>query len=244
VATARSIYQPEGWSQRNQRQDQMFTDDHGREWFGSVEIKTGHVCGLLEPQFTAPLVPPPKYIERVPKRPYDLHINYNRWIRDERSERRDWEREGRQMMRKMRGKGYDPREEFGEDVLDILGPPPNAIEPIIAAKQGNRWILGLTKKVDERLVEFFEPEQLEPELREEREPDFRDEKIVRAEKQETGNRRIPVRSNKPEPREATRGTGRRKGHPPHQPAPQGKRERYPKGHPRAGQFVPLERASA
>lgn len=236
MATARSIYAPENWSQQHQRRYQIFTDQHGREWGGNLEVKTGDVVGLLEAQFTAPLIPPQKYIRRVDRRPYDLRIDYKQWKADYRGERRDWEREGRQMMRKMRGKGYNPNEEFSEDVLDIIGEPPQAIEPIIAAEQGNSWILGKTKKPDLRLVKFFEPEQLDPEIREAREPDFSDLEDERP-------RRQRVRSNRPEPRAATRGTGRAKGHPRHASAEaKAARERYPKGHPRAGQYIPLAAA--
>ena len=276
MATAGSIYQPQGWSQRNQRQDQTFTDDHGREWFGSVEIKTGHVCGLLEPQFQAPLIPDQKYLERIPKRPYDLHINYDRWLADIRATRAEWEREGRQMMRKMRGSGYDPSEEFGADVLDIIGEPPEAVEPVIAARQGNSWILGLTNRVDRRLIKYFNIDKLpakvrreqEPDLRDldvieaerealerhdrerqdigrvkEDEPDLRDEdgdeevdpRVERAERQQTAPR-VPVQRNRPEPRGSSKGTGSRKGHSKGEKA--ARRPQYPKGHPKAGQWIP------
>jgi hypothetical protein len=80
------------------------------------------------------------------------------------------------------------------------------------------------------------PEQLEPEIREAREPDFSDLEDERPTKQR-------VKSNRPEPRAAVRGTGRAKGHPRHASA-EAKvvRERYQKPHPRAGQFIPLNRA--
>lgn len=237
--SARSIYQPEGWSQRDQRNYIILEDQHGREWGCSIEVKTGDATGLYEPQFKAPWVPEQKYLSRPDKRrPYDLFINYKQMKSDLRADRRDWEKEGRQLMRKMRGKAYDPSEEFGEDVLDIIGEPPQAIEPMIAAEQGNSWILGATKKVDKRLAKFFEPEQLDPAFVKEQEPDYSDldEEIDPA---GAGRHRQALKSNRPEPRAATRGTGRRKGHPP-RAATAGKRERYPKGHPRAGQFIPLE----
>lgn len=324
MATAKSIYQPSGWSQRNQRADAMFTDQHGRQYFGSVELKTGDVVGLMEPQFTAPIIPDQKYLERnVKNRPYDLHINYERWLADIRGARAEWEREGRQMMRKMRGAAYDPAEPFGADVLDVIGEPPEAIEPVIAAKQGNSYILGFTTRVDKRLVPFLRFEQLTPEERVAREPDFRDQidpevlaevdhieeqrleeeagldfrasgedvrvknqrvmrrmahnhlpegedplagipsrkddwdeeyvertgqrdpddelvdaKVARAEAQQTAPR-VPVKRNRPEPRSSTKGSGRRKGHPPKGEEEKPARFRYPRGHPKAGQFMPL-----
>lgn len=237
--SAKSIYQPEGWSQRDQRNYIMLEDNHGREWGVSIEVKTGDAVGLYEPQFAAPWIPEQKYLSRPDKRrPYDLFIDYKRMKADLRIDRRDWEREGRQLMRKMRGKAYDPSEEFGEDVLDIIGEPPQAIEPILAAEQGNSWILGRSKKVDKRLLPFLPVDRTPEEVHQEREGDWGDldEEIDPG---SAGRHRQAVKSNRPEPRLATRGTGRRKGKPPRQPAGV-KRERYPKGHPRAGQWMPLE----
>lgn len=174
---AASIYAPENWSQRRQRSEMTFEDDHGREYYGTIELKTGDVTGLMQPQFFAPLMPEQKYLRRVPKRPYSLKIDYEQWKADRRNALKDWEKEGRQRAQKIHGSEYRPGAPFSSEVLDIIGPKPPAVDPVIAAQQGNRWVLGLTKKVDERLVEFFEPEDLDPELRRAREPDYTDRYI-------------------------------------------------------------------
>lgn len=218
------------WSQRKQRSEMTFTDQHGRPYYGATELKTGDVVGLIEMLFQAPLMPPQKYLERVPKQPYTLYINYERWENDTREARRDWEREGRQLSRRIHGDAYDPSKPFSRDILDIIGEPPQAIEPIIAAKQGNKWVLGLTNRVDLRLVEYFEPEALDPEIRASQEPDFRDEDDdldevtdVRGHRvtQDEGGR-VPVKTSRPQTRAAAKasGGGKQNG----QPRPERRRD--------------------
>jgi hypothetical protein len=172
-----SKYAPQNWSQRNQRREggQFFRDQHGRRYHSEIELKTGHPCGPLVPQYRAPLVVPQQYLtlSNDPENPTLLTVNYVKWEADARGARRDWEQEGRARALKMYGDAYDPRKPFGQDVLDIIGPAPSAVEPIIAARQGNSWVLGLTDRIDLRLAKYFEPEQLDPQFRPE-EPDFTD----------------------------------------------------------------------
>jgi hypothetical protein len=172
-----SKYAPQNWSQRNQRREggQFFRDQHGRRYHAEIELKTGHPCGPLVPSYRAPLVVPQQYLtlSNDPENPTRLTINYTAWESDARAARRDWEQEGRSRALKMYGDAYDPRKPFGQDVLDIIGPAPSAVEPIIAARQGNSWVLGLSDRIDLRLAKYFEPEQLDPQYRP-AEPDFTD----------------------------------------------------------------------
>lgn len=172
---AESRYRQDGdFSQAKQRRGQMFRDQHGRRYYASIELRTGDPCGLIEPQFSAPLAVPQMYLERSsdPERPYDIQVSYTRWKADIRAARSEWEREGRQLARKMHGDRFDPRADFPRDVLDIIGEPPQHVEPVIAAEQGNSWVLGLTDRVDLRLAAFFTPKELDPSAA--NEPDFRD----------------------------------------------------------------------
>ena len=232
----------QNWSQRNQRSEMTFKDQHGRKWYGAIELKTGDTTGLIQPQFTAPIVPDQKYLERVPERPYDLFINYKRWEEDIRQARTEWEREGRQLGRKMHGDAFDPHKAFTADVLDIIGEPPEAIEPVIAARQGNTWVLGLTNRVDIKLVKFIDVDRLDPEVRRKNEPDFsevttEDEDEVRdrrghTERQDAGGREN-IGPGKPRVRGAGKGKGAGKNKPTDRP-------RYPRGHPKAGTFIPAK----
>lgn len=170
----KSMYAPEGWSQRNQRRSQMFRDQHGRRYHAIIETKTGHPTGPIEPRFLAPLSTPQMYIElsKDPERPYDLSINYRQWEQDLRTAHTDWQRRGEKIARLVFGERYDPNAAFTRQVLEELGPPPQHVEPVIAARQGNKYVLGLTDRVDVRLYAMLQEDvatQTTP-----AEPDFSD----------------------------------------------------------------------
>jgi len=153
---------PGGWSQQSQRTGTDFTDQHGRKYYATIEIKSGDPCGLIEPQFTAPVMPPQRFLKRVPRRPYDVEIDYTEWKREIRTGWAEWQSNGRAVGMKLHGSAYDPTAEFEFDVLQIIGPAPTRIEPVLAAEQGNKWALGLSNRVDPRLIPFLEPEQVDP----------------------------------------------------------------------------------
>lgn len=152
-----------GFSQANQRRNQRLTDQHGRRYFAIIEIRSGDPVGPIEPMFDAPLKVPQMYLRKSPDidAPTQLIIDYPRWIEDLTSARVEWERRGRELSRKQFGSAYDPtKHQFKQEILDILGPPPQPVEPVHAALQGNRWVLGFTRRVDARLAQFFDaPEE-------------------------------------------------------------------------------------
>jgi hypothetical protein len=151
------------WSQRKQRRGQMFRDDHGRRWFAVTELLSGAPSGMIEHQFQAPLIPPQKYLElsRDPERPYDLHIAYDRWIADTETDREEWHKNGRLVARRTPGVTWVEGDPFPTAVLDVIGPEPTPLEPILAAQQGNPWIIGKTTVRDARLAKFFETPEKE-----------------------------------------------------------------------------------
>lgn len=117
-------------------------------------------------------MPPQKFLKRVPRRPYDLHIDYQSWKAEIKEAWQDWRRAGQMHARKLHGDAYNPGRAFTGEVLDIIGPAPSPIDPVIAAEQGNKWVLGLTDRVDLRLAQFFQPEDLDPNYRDPDEPDY------------------------------------------------------------------------
>jgi hypothetical protein len=171
-------YRQEGnFSQRDQRRNVRLIDQWGRTYHASIELKSGATCGLVQPLYTSVLPVPLMYLERSRDelRPYDVFVNVEKWLADTRRERREWEERGRKLSARKYGPEWDSRKEFSQDVLELLGPAPSAVEPIIALKQGNSWILGKTKTVDKRLAKYFAPEVLDPGYVTANEPDFRDE---------------------------------------------------------------------
>jgi hypothetical protein len=173
VPTTPSPYLQEGgWSQAKQRREMMFRDQHGRRYHATIEIKSGHPCGPIAPQFQAPLATPMKYLglSTDPERPYDLNIKYDAWLADLRTDRAEWEAECRKLARALYRDKYDPKDAFTAEVVSVVGAPPQHIEPVLAAKQGNRWVLGLTDRVDVRLFPLLEAERATTKTHEE--PDF------------------------------------------------------------------------
>lgn len=170
--------QADGFSQAKQRRSgTIFRDQHGRRYHAVVELKTGHPTGLIEPLFTAPLMPPQMYLSvgTNAERPYDLRIDYDRWIQDLRTAADDYITEARQLARKMYRDRYNAADPLTEEVVDIIGPRPQHVEPVIAAKQGNAYVLGLTDRVDVRLFGMLEEDRaLRREHRASDEPDFSD----------------------------------------------------------------------
>jgi hypothetical protein len=164
------------WSQAHQRRGQRFTDQHGRQYFAPIEIKTGEPCGLLGALYSAPLPVPLMYLKRSKdsNRPYDLVIDYAQWLTDTRSELADWKKRATAAAVRRYGEDFDPTAPWPADILELFPRPPIHEEPIIAARQGNSWVLGKTTKPDPRLAAFFAPEVTDPDYHLKNEPDFRD----------------------------------------------------------------------
>jgi hypothetical protein len=163
VATTPSMYlQSEGFSQAKQRRTgTIFRDQHNRRYHAVIELKTGHPTGMIEPQFQAPLMPEQKYLKvgTNPERPYDLRIDYEAWLADLRTAHREYETQARQLARKMYREKYNAQDFLTEEVLDVIGPPPQHVEVVLAARQGNKYVLGLTDRVDIRLAAMLEEDK-------------------------------------------------------------------------------------
>lgn len=170
-----SQYKQDGnFSQLSQRNlGVIYRDQHGRRYSVMTEKRTGHPCGLIEPLFQAPLMPHQKYlmVGVDPERPNYCPVNYALWEKDIRDQRAEWEDRGRKLQRHMKQAAYRADEPLTREVVDMLGDPGEAVEPVIAARQGNPWVLGFTDTVDVRLAKFLNLNKTE-EQRRAAEPDF------------------------------------------------------------------------
>lgn len=168
-----------------QRRYQKWKDQHGRRWGGNVEISTGHPTGQLEPQFSAPLMPPYQYI-RFDDENHALVIEYDPWIADLTRKRKEWVEKGKRYGFEKYGGLFDAAKPFSEEVLLHIGPPPQPVEPVLAAKQGNRWVLGMlgpngeVPKMPDKLAPFF----TKPVVKEERFEDVYEDEFETAPTQE------------------------------------------------------------
>lgn len=174
-------------SAADQREARVWTEiPSGRQWAGTIEKKSGDFCGL-PPQpygWSAPFpewTPPPHFLrcgaqwtiqrpgDTAPSRlrPDEMLVDYEGWVKSLEESHRSWMEQFYAFGDKMCGPAFDP-ENPPPQLLAAVGPKPMAIEPVYAMRQGNRYALGLTTVVDERLRPFFPKRWAPPE------PDFSD----------------------------------------------------------------------
>jgi hypothetical protein len=124
-------------------------------------MKTGHFCAQPTPiGWTAPLMPEGPYVKIKPfTAELSIEIDYTAWLNDLREAHRDWERIKTQFAQAMYGDAMAQYVETpSQALLAQAGPKPFPLEPIIAAQQGNKWILGLSK-VDTKNIGQYLPKK-------------------------------------------------------------------------------------
>lgn len=142
------------------RRPLTLTDQHGRPWFCNEDKRSGQPVGNLEPKgWSAPVYPPTQYIIRDPEQPYRCAIDYDRLIADHQQAADTWYRAKVREGARLHGQKFKESEEATTQILDIIGPPPTRWEIWEACRQGNRWVLGLTEVVDDRVFKYFPPER-------------------------------------------------------------------------------------
>lgn len=149
--------------QPDHRRNQRFTDQHARAWNSSIELKTGHPTGVMEPTWTkgltqlAPngarvryavpeyLIPPTGYVKPGADHG-QLVVDYDHWITDLKEAWKEWRSRVRSLEIKFHGDKANP-ESPSAQTLDLAGQPPMRVELLLAMRSGNRWALGLSPKM-------------------------------------------------------------------------------------------------
>jgi hypothetical protein len=128
-------------------------DQHGREWTGQAGLKSGMPTGQLVPSFHAPWYPDQQYLRVNRDNISELWIDYEAMFlrRNARLEQFHKLAEARARQKSMPA---PKRGEYAPELLQVCGQIPKALEPVVAAMQGNPWILGLSTRVDPRLDRF------------------------------------------------------------------------------------------
>lgn len=148
------------FSQATTRRTIQLYDQHGREWSASVEHKSGMPTGLITPCFEAPWMPDQRYLVVNPDNATELYINYRLMYQHRRAALEEFH--GDAVRKAAANKWEAPvKGAYSEAILDTMGRPPKALEPVVAAWQGNPWILGFDKTPDPRLAAFIEPRRRE-----------------------------------------------------------------------------------
>lgn len=172
--------------QRDKRTWIKMQDPHGRAWQAVIDIsakpKPGPVSSIEPYGWSAPLIPDQKYLKFNPDEMFSIGIDYTSWKADCRAARREWETLIHKTASEMSphdagasliGSGDADYNDASPALLRSVGPKPQAVEPILAAEQGNSWILGKTSRVDPRLKPYFpDPVVSEPDFSDE--PDYQD----------------------------------------------------------------------
>lgn len=152
-------------SQYETRESRVFRDQHGRRWTCRVEKKSGQPVGSWHKMdWTAPLDVPGEYmlIKATDDGSNVVEIQYPTWITTLEDAHREYEKRERQLLQaRFDDEWHKYREQVPEDIRLFLGRKPDAVEPVVAAMQGNAWVLGLTTRVDLRLVKWLEPVAVE-----------------------------------------------------------------------------------
>lgn len=163
--------------QEERRTQMRPKDQHGREWWGTGEIGKRGVfpCGPMLPSgWSAPWRPDPKYYVVNAENPLrEFTWDYDAMLRDTRQAHAEYHARA---ISESTLRGWPIPEKGGPysaQILQLIGPAPKPVEPILAAKQGNSWILGFTKTPDPRLVRFVKRPDSATDV--ENEPFFGDE---------------------------------------------------------------------
>lgn len=156
------------------RRPGTLTDQHGRKWSASIDNKTGYPVGVIQPRgWRAPWMPPMasfKFEDRDDPRTF--RIDYEGMLDSRSQSHQDYTT---QLQQAAIARGWDPTDPEKRSVLEkLVGPPPEPIEVIVAAMQGNSYILGLTDKVDPRVAPFVPRKQTRAQKVLANLPDFRD----------------------------------------------------------------------
>lgn len=181
----------DGKSQASSRRYVHFKDQHGRKWGANIELKSGAPTGHWTPP-SAPITAPAHCLKITGdfENPFRVTIDYDRIIREGREALDEWE--------KARAKLEATQPNVTERKVEFeIGRRPPAVEPWIAAKQGDQWTLGLTTRVNQKVAAFLDLEK----RKKEPEYDFTaEDNYLDIEEDEDrdglGGKRVPVRRGK------------------------------------------------
>ena len=132
--------------QAKARRWQEYTDDHGRKWGATIEIRTGYPTGgQIAPQFVAPWLPSFEFVRCYPAhmgKPWAVEIRYAEGLATRQTALEEWNTNLLLIGQKAHGEAFNP-EQPTAFVLKELGPKPEPAEFWQAAMEGNGYLLGL-----------------------------------------------------------------------------------------------------
>lgn len=146
--------------QQQTRRFRVAKDRHGREWCTQIDTRTNYPAdGIYPHNWTAPWLPDPQYVSlRNNDRDgsCSIVIDYARMKADLRQAEKEWGERLLQIGAQFGGQSFDPNNP-APDILFRVGPRPKSIRPVIAAENGDAWILGRPVSMPNWAVPLFVP---------------------------------------------------------------------------------------
>ncbi len=133
-------------------------DQHGRQWWSSIELRSGTSVGTIEPNFVAPWYPDQQYLVENPANVTELWIDYRRMATDRKVSLDEYHADAVQYAADNKW----PAPKYGDypsEIVQKKGHPSRSFKLVVAAWQGNPWILGLSDTPDPRLEELVKRER-------------------------------------------------------------------------------------
>lgn len=151
-------------TQADRRNSVVITDQHGRKFAVWVEKDTMHPCSALVPRGwnppmlagQTPFLPPEEYVSFPADEPFAMRIDYDRWIAFVEQMHKMYDEKISSSAVLLFGSGAAQAiESKNVELMRYVGPPPTSVQPIKAARAGNKFVLGLTDKMPEWAIPFF-----------------------------------------------------------------------------------------
>ena len=120
------------------------TDQFGRRWNSTQDIIARGTCAPINPNFVDPLNTPQKYL-KADVTTLSLYVDLEAWTNDLEYAHKTYEQKLMDDSLMLFGEnGMRMYTERAPALLRYTGEPPQPLEPVKAAMQGNKFCLGLT----------------------------------------------------------------------------------------------------
>lgn len=187
---------PEELDQAQRRRPIVVKDQYGRKWESTIDTISQGTCAPINPKGWVDVLNTPVKFKRLAKDEdgmLSIEIMVDDWLTELEQKHREYDQKlyGDAMML-FGAEGPSAYEERKPALVNYTGEPPQAVEPILALKDENSWILGKTTTPDPRLTKYFIKKTRER-------PSFRDEDLDLEEEhdpQATGGKTVPVGKKK------------------------------------------------
>jgi hypothetical protein len=178
--------------QSNRRSYMIVRDNHGREWGVNAETSRGQMSavGPFEPiGWSAPWTPPSQYMQLDPRAHLQrVNIDYVTLIADRKQAEKEYKKRARLVGQKLHGQRFDAKAPPTQQMIEEIGFPPHPWQLASAAQKGDRYILGLTEKVNPAVAKYLpRPDEEGADISDD-ELDLGEDDEVETEKQPRGKR--------------------------------------------------------